>query len=519
MDAGVAAKVPAIMTGATTTTGALVSSTAVAADRTIDEISCFRQLFFLLNLEDIRAWVHSSSFLRPHRFSRTSSGAGENLLKDREQALFYVIRKLVSLCKRDRPRRHKGNANMLRAGKQSFATPVGLVPDCLDVVGLGQAMVDFSGIVSDNFLEQLALVKGSRKVVDHEERGQVLGALDGHSYKLAAGGSLSNTLVALARLGVATSPNNPSINVAMTGSVGGDALGDFYRMELLQANVNFLSQPVVNGTTGSVVVLTTPDAQRTMLSYQGTSSVVHFDTNLASAIGRSRVLVVEGYLWEIPQTIEAIAKACEAAHQQGVLVALTASDVSCVKRHHQQFWDVMCKSADILFTNSDEARALCGFDEDVSPEQATKHLSQYCPLVSVTDGALGSYLALGREIVYIPPAPCVAVDTCGAGDAYAGGILYGLLLGIPDIEGIGNLAAKVASVVVGQQGARLRQENANEIAGSVKSASARRDNQILELLRLRNEVQVETISSHMSCRTVDMGEGNNHGHASLVTNI
>jgi sugar/nucleoside kinase (ribokinase family) len=179
----------------------------------------------------------------------------------------------------------------------------------------------------------------------------------------------------------------------------------------------------------------------------------------------------------------------------------------------------MCKSADILFTNSDEARALCGFDEDVSPEQATKHLSQYCPLVSVTDGALGSYLALGREIVYIPPAPCVAVDTCGAGDAYAGGILYGLLLGIPDIEGIGNLAAKVASVVVGQQGARLRQENANEIAGSVKSASARRDNKILELLRLRNEVQVETISSHTSCRTVDMGEGNNHGHASLVTNI
>jgi sugar/nucleoside kinase (ribokinase family) len=89
--------------------------------------------------------------------------------------------------------------------------------------------VDFSGIVSDNFLAQLGLVKGSRKVVDHEERGRVLGALDGHSYKLAAGGSLSNTLVALARLGVATSHNSPSINVAMTGSVGGDALGDFYR--------------------------------------------------------------------------------------------------------------------------------------------------------------------------------------------------------------------------------------------------------------------------------------------------
>jgi sugar/nucleoside kinase (ribokinase family) len=118
----------------------------------------------------------------------------------------------------------------------------------------------------------------------------------------------------------------------MTVSIGGDVLGDFYRMELLQVNVNVLSQPVVNGTTGSAV--TTPAAQWTMLSYQGTSSLVHFDTKLTSAIGRSRVLVVEGSLWEIPQTIEAILQACDATHQQGVLVALTVSNVSCVKQHH-----------------------------------------------------------------------------------------------------------------------------------------------------------------------------------------
>jgi sugar/nucleoside kinase (ribokinase family) len=67
---------------------------------------------------------------------------------------------------------------------------------------------------------------------------------------------------------------------------------------------------------------------------QGTSSLVHFDTKLTSAIGRSRVLVVEGSLWEIPQTIEAILQACDATHQQGVLVALTVSNVSCVKQHH-----------------------------------------------------------------------------------------------------------------------------------------------------------------------------------------
>ncbi|KAH8970367.1 hypothetical protein BDL97_02G085500 [Sphagnum fallax] len=513
MASGVVAKAPAIMPGGAAVTAAVSSSVegastataAVVSEVGIDELSCFRQLF-LLQLQSLRAWAQSS-FLKTRRFSRVSHGGGNGLLKG-EQTLFYLIQRLLCLCKRDRPRRHKVcdccdkesescsqvNADMQRPGKQSFGAPVRVMPDCWDVVGLGQAMVDFSAMVGDDFLDKLGLVKGSRKVVDQEERGHVLGAVDGHSYKLAAGGSLSNTLVALARLGVATS-HNPTINVAMTGSIGGDTLGDFYRTKLLRANVHFLSQPIVDGTTGNVIVLTTPDAQRTMLSYQGMSSVVHFDANLAVAISKSRVLVVEGYLWEIPRTIEAIAQACEAAHQQGVLVALTASDVSCVQRHHQQFWDVMCKSADILFTNTDEARALCGFNDDSSPEQAIKHLSQYCPLVSVTDGARGSYLALGGEIVYIPPAPCVPVDTCGAGDAYAGGILYGLLRGVTDLEGIGNLAARVAAAVVGQQGTRLREESANEIAESVKSTSLPRDNPILELLGLKGEVHVEKISN------------------------
>uniref|UniRef100_A0A7I4AR62 Carbohydrate kinase PfkB domain-containing protein n=2 Tax=Physcomitrium patens TaxID=3218 RepID=A0A7I4AR62_PHYPA len=310
------------------------------------------------------------------------------------------------------------NSDAQRAEEQPYGIPEKRVPEHWGVVGLGQAMVDFSGIIGDDFLKELGLVKGTRKVVNHEERGKVLRALDGRNYKLSAGGSLSNTLVALARLGVASSHNSAQ-NVAMTGSVGSDALGDFYRTKLLRANVHFLSQPVVGGTTGTVIVLTTPDAQRTMLSYQGMSSIVNFDSVLADAIAKSRVLVVEGYLWEINQTIEAIAQACETARQQGVLVALTASDVSCVTRHRQQFWDVMCQSSDILFANADEARALCALGNDCTPEQATKHLNQFCSLVSVTDGARGSYIGLRGEVFFIPPAPCVPVDTCGAGDAYA----------------------------------------------------------------------------------------------------
>ncbi|KAH9300536.1 hypothetical protein KI387_012119, partial [Taxus chinensis] len=333
-------------------------------------------------------------------------------------------------------------------------------------------------MVEDDFLEKLGLQKGTRKVVNHEERGKVLRAMDGCNYKAAAGGSLSNTLVALARLGMGLH-GVPALNVALTGTVGSDPLGEFYRAKLLRANVRFLSKPIKDGTTGTVIVLTTPDAQRTMLSYQGMSSIVNFDSSLSDIITKSRIFVVEGYLWEFPETIEAIAKACEAAHRNSVLVAITASDVSCVIRHHKKFWDIIVNHADIVFANSDEAKALCGFSSSESPELAARHLSHYSSLISVTDGIRGSYIAFNGEVIYIPPSPCVPASTCGAGDAYAAGILYGLLKGLSNIKDMGNLASRVAAVVVGQQGTRLKEEDAIEIAEAF-SFSLLTENKIMD---------------------------------------
>ncbi|KAL0659872.1 hypothetical protein Bca4012_080457 [Brassica carinata] len=338
-------------------------------------------------------------------------------------------------------------------------------PERWDVLGLGQAMVDFSGVVDDAFLEKLDLEKGTRKLINHEERGRVLQAMDGCSYKAAAGGSLSNTLVALARLGCPSITDRP-LNVAMAGSIAGDPLGSFYRTKLRRANVNFLSAPIMDGTTGTVIVLTTPDAQRTMLAYQGTSSVVNYDSCLASLISKTNVFVVEGYLFELPDTIRTITKACEEAHRNGALVAVTASDVSCIERHYDDFWDIVGNYADIIFANSDEARAFCHFSADESPISATRYLSHFVPFVSVTDGINGSYIGAKGEAIYIPPSPCVPVDTCGAGDAYASGILYGILRGVTDLKGMGELAATIAATVVGQQGTRLRVQDAVELARS-----------------------------------------------------
>ncbi|KAL3629102.1 hypothetical protein CASFOL_026324 [Castilleja foliolosa] len=335
--------------------------------------------------------------------------------------------------------------------------------DTWHVLGLGQAMVDFSGIVDDEFLDRLGLVKGTRKVVHHEERGRVLRAMDGCSYKAAAGGSLSNTLVALARLGGA---QTPSLSIAMAGSIGSDPLGGFYRSKLQRANVKFLSAPVQDGTTGTVIVLTTSDAQRTMLAYQGTSSRVNYDPCLASLISKTSILIVEGYLFEFPDTIKTIAKVCAEARRCGALVAITASDITCIERHYDDFWDIMANYADIIFANSDEAKAFCHFPSEESPISATRYLSHFVPFVSVTDGPKGSYIGVKGEAIYIPPTPCVPVDTCGAGDAYASGILYGLLHGVSDLRGMGALASKVASVVVAQQGTRLRVQDAVKLAES-----------------------------------------------------
>ncbi|KAL8229606.1 hypothetical protein R6Q57_014506 [Mikania cordata] len=352
------------------------------------------------------------------------------------------------------------------------------LPDRWDVLGLGQAMVDFSGIVNNEFLMRLDLEKGTRKVVNHEERGRVLQAMDGCSYKAAAGGSLSNTLVALARLG-GHPMGGPVLNVAMAGSIGSDPLGGFYRTKLRRANVSFLSAPVKDGTTGTVIVLTTSDAQRTMLAYQGTSSYIKYDSSMESIISKTNILVIEGYLFEFPDTIRTIKKICQVARDSGALIAVTASDVTCIERHYDDFWEIMENYADIVFANSEEARAFCHFSSQESPISSTRYLSHFVPLVSVTDGPRGSYIGVKGEALYIPPSPCMAIDTCGAGDAYASGILYGLLRGASDLKGMGTLAARVAATVVGQQGTRLRAQDAARLVDSfafnVKSPSLQAD--------------------------------------------
>eukprot|EP00268_Persea_americana_P057214 TRINITY_DN6838_c1_g2_i2.p1 TRINITY_DN6838_c1_g2~~TRINITY_DN6838_c1_g2_i2.p1 ORF type:complete len:175 (-),score=23.51 TRINITY_DN6838_c1_g2_i2:332-856(-) len=142
---------------------------------------------------------------------------------------------------------------------------------------------------------------------------------------------------------------------------------------------------------------------RYLVCCQGTSSSVNYDPCLANIIAKTNILVIEGYLFEFPHTAKAIMEACEDAHKSGALIAVTASDVSCIERCYDYFWEILGNHADIVFANSDEARAFCQLSSMESPISATRYLSHFVPFVSVTDGTRGSYIGVKGEAIYVPP--------------------------------------------------------------------------------------------------------------------
>ena len=213
-----------------------------------------------------------------------------------------------------------------------------------------------------------------------------------------------------------------------------------------QAGVEVASPPLPGANTGTVVVLTSPDAQRTMLSYLGTAAEVEVDAALEAAIARSRLLVVEGYLWELPNAARTVMAAIAAARRHGCVVAMTAGDAGVVERHHAEIWAAIDAGIDLLFTNAGEAAALLRHEpaacrqqqqqqgqqqEDSSSaassaslhcatgEQLALRLGPHCSMVAVTAGDEGSYLTALGQLHCVPPCwiENAPVDTCGAGES------------------------------------------------------------------------------------------------------
>jgi sugar/nucleoside kinase (ribokinase family) len=240
--------------------------------------------------------------------------------------------------------------------------------------------------------------------------------------------------------------------VGYIGKVADDQLGEVFGHDLRAVGVTFENAPALIGvSTGRCLIVVTPDAQRTMNTYLGVSSLLSPDDVDPDLVARGRVVYLEGYLFDRPQAKEAYFKAAAGAHAAGGRVSLTLSDSFCVDRHRDDFFKLVESAVDILFANEDELMALyqvADFDD------ALQAVRGHCEIAAITRGEAGSVVVAGDELHIIDAHPVdEVVDTTGAGDLYAAGFLYGFThrMGLADCGRLGSLAA---SEVISHVGAR-----------------------------------------------------------------
>jgi sugar/nucleoside kinase (ribokinase family) len=309
-----------------------------------------------------------------------------------------------------------------------------------DVVGLGNAIVDVLAHAEDDFLDSHGLNKGTMTLIDAETAGRLYDDM-GPAIE-CSGGSAANTIACLASLGG---------RGAFIGKVCDDQLGETFRHDIRTLGVDFDTPSATDGMpTAKCLIFVTPDAQRTMQTFLGACvDLVPGDVD-KDIIAASRITYLEGYLWDPPDAKEAFVKAADLAHAGGRQVALSLSDPFCVDRHRAEFLDLVNDHIDILFANEEEVLSLYEVDEF---DEALQKVRGHCQIAALTRGPKGSVVVSGDEVHVIDPEPASPVDTTGAGDAYAGGFLYGLTQGY-DLAKCARIGGIVAAQVIGHVGAR-----------------------------------------------------------------
>ncbi|HBL46618.1 MAG TPA: adenosine kinase, partial [Planctomycetaceae bacterium] len=287
-----------------------------------------------------------------------------------------------------------------------------------DVYGVGNALVDIQARVSDATLQKLGFAKGIMTLVDEDIQQKVLGELDGAPISQCAGGSAANTILGIADFGG---------KAAYAGKVGSDMLGEFDLADMRKLGVTIEVPPAAEGQTGTCVVLITDDAQRTMLTNLGVSATLSVDDINEEHIKQSKYVYVEGYLFTGETQKRAAYHAIELAKKHGVKVAFTVSDPFLINLFRDEFQELIEGPVDLLFCNLEEARSLTGKHDAVDCAQV---IHNHVPNLALTLGGDGSILMHEGRVIPIEGVEVKAVDTTGAGDMYAAGILYGITNGL-----------------------------------------------------------------------------------------
>jgi sugar/nucleoside kinase (ribokinase family) len=315
----------------------------------------------------------------------------------------------------------------------------------LDVAAIGSPLLDVIEMASDEQLARVGLDKGTMTLIDLVTANTVQDHMG--APRFVSGGSVANTTAGIAALGGAA---------GFIGAVADDEVGRAYAENLRAAGVEFephFSESAAGDGlgTGRCVVLITGDADRTMGTYLGAASTLSPEGVNISFVARASVVLLEGYLWDVPAAKEAMRHAAATAHASDGAVALSLSDPFCVERHQREFLDLLTDDVDILLGNEEEITMLFGAS---SGRAALDAAEQTGLLVVMTRGAQGSAVLTARGPEEIPAAAVDrVVDTTGAGDLFAAGFLFGLTHGMGPVEST-RLGALCAGEVISHTGAR-----------------------------------------------------------------
>jgi sugar/nucleoside kinase (ribokinase family) len=310
----------------------------------------------------------------------------------------------------------------------------------LDILGIGNAILDVQARTEDQFLTAHGMTKGGMALVDGEAADRIYAAM-GPGVE-SSGGSVANSCAVAAGLGA---------KVGFLGKVAEDVLGTTFRHDITAAGVHFPTAPLVGGApTARCMILVSPDGQRTMNTFLG--ACVTFGENDLDhdAIASAKVVYLEGYLFDPPAAQAAFRRAARIARTAGRRVAISLSDPFCVGRHRAAFREFVKNEADILFANEAEVMALY---EVATFDEAAVLAAQDTSFAALTRSEKGSVVIEGATRVAVAAVPTMVVDSTGAGDAYAAGFLAALTRGKPVAE-CGRWGSVAAAEVISHFGAR-----------------------------------------------------------------
>ena len=312
----------------------------------------------------------------------------------------------------------------------------------LDVLAIGDAVVDVIASADDDFLIEEGLPKGSMRLIDAQEATRLYARMA--QARETSGGSAANTMAGLASLGA---------RAGFVGQVAADQLGEIFAHDIRAQGVDFRTPPGGEEVpTGRCLILVTPDAQRTMNTFPGAAHTLSAAAIDERQIREAAILYLEAYLWRPEGPRAAMKKAIQIAHSAGREVALTLSDIACIASARQSFLDIIeARQIDMLFANENEIKALAGVD---GLEDAVAAFQDKVPLMVVTcseKGAIG--VEKGRRVSTFAQRIDGVVDTTGAGDLFAAGFLAGQVQGRP-LEQRLQMGALAAAEIISHFGAR-----------------------------------------------------------------